>query len=105
MFPSCFVNISYFDAPFPQVSIGLAVFCVPYLRWKHPEWERPIKVNLVFPVLYVLATIVITGLPMIITPIETIIGLAMVFSGVPVYFIFVWWQNKPEMIRRWSSEY
>jgi len=87
------------------VSIGLAVFCVPYLRWKHPEWERPIKVNLVFPVLYVLATIVITGLPMIITPIETIIGLAMVFSGVPVYFIFVWWQNKPEMIRRWSSNF
>ena len=88
-----------------QVSIGLAVFCVPYLRWKHPEWDRPIRVNLVFPVVYVLAPIVITGLPMIITPVETVIGLAMVFSGVPVYFIFVWWQKKPEMILRWSSEY
>merc|ERR1711936_851136 len=74
------------------VSIGLAVFCVPYLRWKHPEWDRPIRVNLIFPILYVLATIVICGLPMIL-------------SGVPVYFIFVWWKNKPQMIQRWSSNF
>ena len=26
------------------------------------------------------------------------------FPGVPVYFIFVWWKNKPDMIRRWSSK-
>ena len=25
-------------------AIGVAVFCVIYLRFKHPEWERPIKV-------------------------------------------------------------
>jgi len=62
-------------------------------------------VNLAFPILYVLATIVICGLPMIITPVETAIGLAMILSGVPVYFIFVFWKNKPEMIRRWSSNF
>ena len=39
------------------------------------------RVNLVFPILYVLATIVICGLPMIITPVETAIGLAMILSG------------------------
>ena len=37
--------------------------------------------NLAFPILYVLATIVICGLPMIITPVETAIGLAMILSG------------------------
>ena len=26
------------------LAIGVAVFCVIYLRFKHPEWERPIKV-------------------------------------------------------------
>ena len=55
----------------PQVSIGLAVFCLPWLRWKHPEWDRPIKVHLVFPVLYVLATIYITVVPMVASPVET----------------------------------
>ena len=28
------------------LAIGVAVFCVIYLRFKHPEWERPIKVIL-----------------------------------------------------------
>lgn len=87
------------------VSIGLAVFCVPYLRWKHPEWDRPIRVNLIFPIIYVLATIVICGLPMIITPIETAIGLAMIATGVPVYFVFVFWQKKPAAIRQLSSNF
>lgn len=28
------------------LAIGLAVATLPYFRWKHPEWERPIKVRL-----------------------------------------------------------
>ena len=55
----------------PQVSIGLAVFCLPYLRWKHPEWDRPIKVHLFFPIIYVIASIFITIVPMIASPVET----------------------------------
>ena len=43
------------------------------------------RVNLAFPILYVLATIVICGLPMIITPVETAIGLAMILSGNTAY--------------------
>ena len=27
------------------LAIGVAVFCVIFLRFKHPEWERPIKVS------------------------------------------------------------
>jgi hypothetical protein len=27
------------------LSIGAAVFCLPYLRWKCPDLPRPIKVN------------------------------------------------------------
>jgi L-type amino acid transporter 8 len=87
------------------VSIGLAVFCVPYLRWKHPEWDRPIKVNLFFPIIYIIATIFITGLPMIITPIETAIGLGMIATGIPVYFVFVAWKKKPEFILRLSCNF
>ena len=72
------------------MSIGLAVFCLPYLRWKHPEWERPIKVNLIFPVLYIIATVYITIVPMIASPVETGIGIAIILTGIPVYFIFVY---------------
>ena len=62
-----------------QVSIGMAVLCIPWLRWKHPDWERPIRVSLVWPVLYILATIFITLVPMVarllhIHPVETETG-------------------------------
>jgi solute carrier family 7 L-type amino acid transporter-like protein len=85
------------------VSIGLAVFCIPWLRWKHPEWDRPIKVQLVFPVIYIIATIFITVVPMISTPVETALGLGLIATGVPVYFVFVAWKNKPVFIKQISS--
>ncbi|XP_059083557.1 Y+L amino acid transporter 2-like isoform X6 [Tigriopus californicus] len=85
------------------VSIGLAVFCLPYLRWKHPEWERPIKVSLIFPIIYCLATVYITIVPMIASPVETGIGIAIILTGVPVYFIFVYWKNKPQVIQKLSD--
>jgi len=82
------------------VSIGLAVFCIPWLRWKHPEWDRPIKVQLIFPVIYIIATIFITVVPMISTPVETAMGLGLIATGIPVYFIFVAWKNKPVFIKK-----
>merc|ERR1719229_2185605 len=85
------------------VSIGLAVFCIPWLRWKQPDWERPIKVSLVFPVIYILATVFITVVPMIVTPIETAIGLGIIATAVPVYFLFLAWRNKPAAIQSVSS--
>lgn len=85
------------------VSIGLAVFCLPYLRWKHPEWERPIKVNLIWPILYIIATVFITVIPMYASPIETGIGIAIILTGVPVYFIFIYWKNKPAFVQKMSG--
>jgi len=85
------------------VSIGLAVFCIPWLRWKQPDWERPIKVNLLFPIIYILATLFITVVPMIVTPVETAIGLAIIATAIPVYFLFIAWRNKPPAIQRLSS--
>jgi len=85
------------------VSIGLAVFCLPWLRWKHPEWERPIRVSLIWPVLYILATIFITIVPMVASPIETGIGIAIILTGVPVYFVFIYWKNKPKFILQLSG--
>jgi len=82
------------------VSIGLAVFCLPYLRWKHPEWDRPIKVHLIFPIIYVIASIFITIVPMIAAPVETGIGTAIILTGVPVYYLFVAWKGKPAFIRK-----
>merc|ERR1719270_136271 len=57
------------------LSIGATVFCVPYLRWKCPDLHRPIKVNLIFPAVYLLLTAGILILPAIVKPVETGVGI------------------------------
>jgi L-type amino acid transporter 8 len=82
------------------LAIGLSVACLPYLRWKQPKLPRPIRVNLFFPFFYIICTIFITVLPMIAKPVETGFGLLIVLTGVPVYFIFVYWKNKPLFVEK-----
>jgi len=84
------------------LSIGIAVFCVPYLRWKMPDLERPIRVSLFFPVIYIIATILITVVPMFAAPVETGIGCLIILSGVPVYFIFIYLE-KPAPVKRFLN--
>ena len=51
-----------------QLSIGAAVLCIPVLRWTQPNLERPIRVNIIFPLLYLIATVFITVAPAIADP-------------------------------------
>jgi len=49
----------------------VAVLCIPILRWKQPQLARPIRVSMVWPVLYIIATVFITIVPMFEKPKET----------------------------------
>ncbi|KAK5645511.1 hypothetical protein RI129_006811 [Pyrocoelia pectoralis] len=82
------------------LSIGVSVLCLPWLRWKAPNMERPIKVNLIWPIIYLLATIFVTAVPMIASPVETGIGLLMILTSVPVYVVLIMWKNKPRFYKR-----
>ncbi|CAG9760167.1 unnamed protein product [Ceutorhynchus assimilis] len=81
------------------LSIGASVLCLPWLRWKQPNLERPIKVNLFWPISYILGTIFITVVPMIASPYETGMGVLMILSSVPVYYLFIAWTNKPVFLQ------
>ncbi|XP_057340877.1 large neutral amino acids transporter small subunit 1 isoform X1 [Microplitis mediator] len=78
------------------LSIGVSVLCVPWLRWAQPNLPRPIKVNLIFPIFYILATLFVTIVPMWASPVETGYGCLMIFSAVPVYLLFISWKSKPK---------
>lgn len=80
------------------LAIGLAVACVPYLRYKHPEWERPIKVHLFWPIIYIIATLFIITVPMISEPKSTLMGCLIIATGIPVYFLFIGWKSKPRCL-------
>ncbi|XP_012136348.1 Y+L amino acid transporter 2 isoform X3 [Megachile rotundata] len=82
------------------LSIGVSVLCLPWLRWTQPNLLRPIKVNLFFPIIYILATLFVTIVPMYASPVETGYGCLMIFSSIPVYFIFISWKNKPKFFQK-----
>lgn len=66
------------------------------LRYTQPDLVRPIRVNLFWPILYLLATVFVTVVPMYASPYETGYGCLMILTSVPVYFILIAWKNKPK---------
>ncbi|MCG8608010.1 amino acid permease [bacterium] len=70
-----------------------AVASVFTLRKKNPHWERPYKTwgYPAVPVLFIVATIGIILNTLIERPVESSVGLAIAFLGIPVYF---YWNKK-----------
>ncbi|XP_051836424.1 large neutral amino acids transporter small subunit 2 isoform X2 [Antechinus flavipes] len=66
------------------------------LRWKQPNIERPIKISLLFPVIYLLFWAFLLVFSLWSEPVVCGIGLAIMMTGVPVYFLGVYWQHKPQ---------
>lgn len=86
------------------LSIGVAVLCLPWLRWAQPNLPRPIRVPLVFPIVYLLASLFVTIVPMIASPVETGYGVLMILTAVPVYAVCIAWKSKPKWFRRGMGE-
>ena len=82
---SLIVYVSYLT----NVTIALSVFGLIYCRLKRPELERPFKLPLWIPCLYVLVLLVLLVYPFVNKPMETCLSLMILFSGVPLYFLFV----------------
>lgn len=81
-------------------ALGLATVGLIVLRYKAPYKDHPrsIRVNLIFPVIFSLGCAALLMFSIIKTPKDAAIGLALLATSIPVYFIFVKWQNKPAFI-------
>uniref|UniRef100_H0VQ52 Solute carrier family 7 member 8 n=1 Tax=Cavia porcellus TaxID=10141 RepID=H0VQ52_CAVPO len=75
---------------------GVTVAGQIVLRWKKPDIPRPIKISLLFPIIYLLFWAFLLIFSLWSEPVVCGIGLAIMLSGVPVYFLGVYWQNKPK---------
>lgn len=80
------------------LAIGLSVTVLLYFRYTRPDMKRPIKISLVWPIVYVIFSLILVLLPMVSSPTETGFGCLIIATGLPVYFIFVYWENKPRSI-------
>ncbi|XP_070586788.1 large neutral amino acids transporter small subunit 2-like [Erythrolamprus reginae] len=74
---------------------GVTVAGQVVLRWREPHRPRPIKVSLFFPIIYLLFWAFLLVFSLWSEPLVCGIGLAIMLTGVPVYFLGVHWENKP----------
>jgi APA family basic amino acid/polyamine antiporter len=67
---------------------GMAAFSVIVLRWKEPGLERPYRTwgYPVVPVLFVMVALCLLGNTLVESPRESILGLGLIFAGLPFYF-------------------
>ncbi|TRY57460.1 hypothetical protein DNTS_014213 [Danionella cerebrum] len=75
---------------------GVTVAGQIVLRIKQPDLQRPIKISLVWPVIYLLFWAFLLIFSLYSEPVVCGIGLAIMLTGVPVYFLGVYWDNKPQ---------
>lgn len=81
-----------------------AVLGLMYLRKTHPDLERPIKVNLFYPVVFLIVCFFIILMTLVQIPKESCMSLALLAAGIPVYFIGVKWE-KPKSIQNKIGKY
>ncbi|RWS23101.1 large neutral amino acids transporter small subunit 2-like protein [Leptotrombidium deliense] len=75
--------------------ISMSIAALIWLRIKQPNMKRPIKVNILMPIIFILICIFLVTCPFYLMPVEAGIGLIITFSGVPIYFLTIFIENKP----------
>ncbi|CAH8588566.1 unnamed protein product [Schistosoma curassoni] len=82
------------------LAIGVCVMIVIVFRYTRPDAKRPVKAPLPFAIIYVTITFLLVIFTFIGAPIESLMGLLIIFTGIPVYLIGCVWKNKPKVFQR-----
>jgi len=74
---------------------GAAIAGVIILRRRLPDLERPYRVwgYPVLPIVFILASVAIVANTLMTKPIESVLGLAIVLAGIPLYFAWRHWSG------------
>ncbi|XP_059469406.1 large neutral amino acids transporter small subunit 1 [Neocloeon triangulifer] len=76
--------------------ITMSILGLLWLRYKQPDAHRPIKVNIMLPIMFFIVCIFLVTMPVYKKPGEVGVGLLIIATGIPVYLICIRWKNKPK---------
>ncbi|GIY79749.1 large neutral amino acids transporter small subunit 2 [Caerostris darwini] len=107
----CLLSLAYLSTTEVYVLINYTAFVealfvtfsvagLLWLRYKQPDLHRPIRVNLILPVTFLIVCAFLVTFPFYASPWETGMGIATTLTGIPVYMVTVYWRNKPKVYKR-----
>jgi len=97
-----FVLINYYG--FVSCLMIFGTLCgLLYLRVKRPDMERPIKAPIALPVVMLIYVIMLIILTVYQKFMDSVIGVAIMATGLPIYFIFV--KNSYPSLRRKTEKF
>jgi len=80
--------------------MAICIAIIPWLRWKQPDLERPIKNPHIVYILFLFICVFLVVFPLYTAPEDIGIGLLIIVLGVPVYWLGVCWERKPKAFQR-----
>ncbi|KAK6174528.1 hypothetical protein SNE40_017786 [Patella caerulea] len=79
------------------LSVGASIFGMLYLRRAKPNMDRPIVMPTIIPVAFLIVVVFLLIIPLYAAPKDTLMGVLIVCTGIPVYVIGIMWKKKPKI--------